>query len=273
MHPVPPTPDALLDHLRRESRRFREVLAQCPPEVRVPSCPDWSADDLMWHLAVVQDSWRHVLAVRPAGPDEYQEPDRPGSYAGLLDFFDDAHGRFVEALARAEPAEEAWSWSTAPGARTVGWILRRQTHEALIHRRDAELAADLVSPFQPALAADGVQEVLDVMYGGLPPWGTFTPVPRYVEFRMPDVDASVWVQLGTFAGTSSDGTTISGEADFHVVAEEELEPGLEADAVVLGAAGDMDAWLWKRADDTGIEPVGDLDVYARVRSVLQQPIG
>ena len=39
---------------------------------------------------------------------------------------------------RADPAEPAWTWSAE---QTVGFTLRRQAHEALIHRLDAEQTA------------------------------------------------------------------------------------------------------------------------------------
>ena len=44
---------AHLTHLARDSARFVAVLRQTPPGTRVPTCPDWDADDLLWHLAAV----------------------------------------------------------------------------------------------------------------------------------------------------------------------------------------------------------------------------
>ena len=61
-------PETYLDHIRTESARFREVLTACDPEARVPSCPDWSAADLLWHLATVQRWWAEVVAARPGRP-------------------------------------------------------------------------------------------------------------------------------------------------------------------------------------------------------------
>src|SRR5665811_2356206 len=39
-----------LSHLALDSARFVEVLRQAPSGARVPTCPDWDADDLLWHL-------------------------------------------------------------------------------------------------------------------------------------------------------------------------------------------------------------------------------
>ena len=63
-------PTDYLEHLRRESARFREVLADCDPTARVPGCPEWDADDLLWHLARVQWFWGTTVRTRPADADE-----------------------------------------------------------------------------------------------------------------------------------------------------------------------------------------------------------
>src|SRR4051794_30061293 len=167
--------DSYLDHIRTESRRFRDVLAVCEPAARVPSCPDWDAADLLWHLSTVQRFWERVVRERPAGPGEdWQEPQRPGSYADLLAAFDASHAAFVAALEPADPTETAWSWSTE---QTVGFTYRRQAQECLVHRLDAELTAGSVTELDPLLAADGGGEGPDVMFGGAPARGRVHPPP------------------------------------------------------------------------------------------------
>lgn len=142
-----------LAHIRSESARFRDVLAGCDPAAPVPSAPEWTAADLLGHLAKVQHWWHHCIVNRPAAPDGYEEPQLPTAYDGLLAFYDEWHLRFVDALAAADPAEPAWSWSQDPAHHTVAFTYRRQAHEALIHRLDAELAAGEVTPLDPELAS------------------------------------------------------------------------------------------------------------------------
>lgn len=260
-----------LSAIRRESARFRDVLADCDPGAPVPSCPEWNAADLLWHLTTVQHWWCAMISRRPQTPEEmgYEHPTRPDRHDALLAAYDDARTAFVAAIEVADPAEPAYSWSFDPADHTVGFTYRRQAHEALIHRLDAELAAGTVTPLDPVLAADGVDEVLDLMYGGLPPWGTFEPFPHYLEWRMSDVGATVWTQPGTFSGTAPDGKEITGEPDMHVVPD----PGIPADVVITGTAADLDAWLWRRRDDHGITVSGDSDVYDRARALLDQEVG
>lgn len=256
-----------LAHIRTESARFAEVLEACPPDARVPSCPDWDAADLAWHLTGVQHFWEHVITHRPAPPESYTEPERPATYAEVLAAFRAAHAAFVAALEAAEPEEPAWSWST-PDDQRVGFTYRRQAHEALIHRLDAELATGQVTELPAALATDGVDEALAVMYGGLPPWGCFDPRSEYAEFRATDTATSIWVQVGTFSGTSPEGKVYDGEPDQHVV----TDPGVPADLVVAGTAADLDAWLWHRGSADRVAITGDDAVRAHVTTVLGQAI-
>jgi uncharacterized protein (TIGR03083 family) len=256
-----------LQHLRAESRRFREVLAECDPAARVPGCPEWDAGDLLWHLSEVQWFWARTIRTRPAPADEDGEgPVRPGSYAGLLAAFDEYSADLVAQLAQADPGEPAWSWSAE---QTVGFTFRRQAHEALIHRLDAEQAAGRVTLLDPALATDGVQEALDVMFGGKPPWGSFRGLPHHVRVDTTDTAESVWVQLGLFSGTDPrSGVTYADEPDIEAVPD----PGGEPDVVVAGPAGALDTWLWRRGGDAEIQVSGDRDVYDRFRAAVNQPI-
>lgn len=263
--------DGYLAHLRDESARFRSVLGECDPDARVPGCPDWSAADLLWHLARVQWFWGTTMRGRPAPPtgdDEDQDfgPERPVSYDGLLAAFDEYSAALVAELEAADPAEPAWSWSTD---QTVGFTFRRQAQEALIHRVDAEQTAGRPTPLDTTLAADGVDELLDVMFGGKPPWGTFSGLPHHVRFDLADTGESIWVQLGTFSGTDPDSdVSYVDEPDIAVV----TAPGVEPDAVVSGPAAALDLWLWRRGDDTDVTVAGDRGIYDRFREAVNQPV-
>lgn len=261
---------AYLHHIRTESARFRAALTECDPAARVPACPDWDAGDLLWHLgAGVQGFWADMIEQRPAGPAEGRsDPERPASasYAEILERFDTEHTRLVAALERADAAETAWTWSDE---QTVGFTFRRQAHEAHIHRVDAEQTAGIaVTPPDLALSVDGVDEALSVMFGGCPPWGTFTPEPLHVRVELSDHDSIVWVQLGRFTGTDPDSGTTYDEGDLRVVPD----PGSEPDATVSGPAAAVNLWLWKRGNDSDIRLAGDRDACQRFGAITSQPI-
>ncbi|CAN5467439.1 maleylpyruvate isomerase N-terminal domain-containing protein [soil metagenome] len=258
-----------LDHIRIESARFRAALTDCDPAARVPACPDWDAADLLWHLAEVQWFWSRVVAGRPAGPDELTHPERPATYDGLLAAFDEYSAGLVATLEAADPAEAAWTWAPE---QSVGFTFRRQAHEALIHRLDAEQTAGTVTALDatldPALATDGVQECLAVMYGGCPDWGRFTPDGAHAHFDLTDVGTSLWVSIGRFDGKDPDTDVVHDEPDLSVVDD----PGTEPDVLVRATAAELDAWLWKRAPQEAVSVTGDDAARAHLAGILGQGI-
>ncbi len=255
-----------LDHLRAESARFLDVLRRAPAGAAVPSCPDWDADDLLWHLGGVQWFWGTVVAKRLQSVEDLEEPSRPDSRDGLVRFFEEQSARLHAELAAADPAEEVYTWAAE---KNVGFVRRRQAHEALVHRLDAELATGDVTPLDAELASDGVLEALDVMLGGCPPWGTFAPSGEQVLIRVTDTGLEVPVVLGRFTGTDPDDGTTYDEEDLSVSA---AAAAVQPAGVVSGTAADLDAWLWHRGDDSALVVEGDRAVLDRFLKLLEQPI-
>jgi uncharacterized protein (TIGR03083 family) len=254
-------------HLALESARFAEALAATQPDARVPTCPDWDADDLLWHLGKVQAFWARIVRERIVDAAESDDDaKRPTDRGGLFSYFDQASRDLQAVLAATEDAAEAWTWSDD---HTVGFIRRRQAHEALIHRVDAELTAGTRTPMDPALCADGVDEVLRVMYGGAPAWGTFTPDDgRTIQLAATDFGASWVVALGRFTGTDPADDSAVDEADLRVL---DQDTGTNLGRIT-GTAADLDCWLWHRPPLGAIERAGDADVLAAFASVVAFPI-
>ena len=254
-----------LAHLARDSARFLDVLRQTPPETRVPTCPDWDADDLLWHLTEVQWFWGTIVGRRLTAHSDVEALDnggRPSDRDGLLALFGRASGDLHHNLSTASPDTPAWTWSHE---QSVGFIRRRQAHEALIHRLDAELTAGDRTPMDADLSTDGVDEALRIMYGGAPSWGLFTPDPtQTVRVRTTDTDRSWLLTLGRFTGTDDDGTAHD-EPDLRVAASDSGASGTGelAAATVSGAAADLDCWLWHRPPVGQVERAGDSSVLER----------
>jgi uncharacterized protein (TIGR03083 family) len=259
-----------LDHLARESARFREALAGVPDDARVPSCPDWDAVDLLWHLAGVQWFWGELVerGVTDAAVADGLEATRPDDRAGVASAYDDASKRLGEVLAANPPDTAVWTWSDD---HSVGFIRRRQAHEALLHRVDAELPAGERTPLDPALADDGVDEVLRVMYGGVPSWGEFTPADgQTVRVEATDSGTTWVLTLGRFSGTDPDGDrSYSDEPDMRIA---DTDDGAPTAATVRGTAADLDLWLWHRPPLGPVELTGDAEVLAELARTVEPGI-
>jgi uncharacterized protein (TIGR03083 family) len=260
-------PVDFLAHLRDESARFLGVLRGSDLSRRVPSCPDWTGADLLWHLGNVQWFWGTVVRDRLQSPEGLRERERPDSDHGLVQFFEEQSARLLLALTDADPTEEVYMWADD---KTVGYIRRRQAHEALIHRLDAELTAGRApAPFDATLASDGLHEVIAVMYGGQPPWGTFTAGGPQLQVVADDTGLVLPVVLGRFTGTDPDSGEAVDEADLSV---RDADPEADPVAVVRGRAEDLDAWAWHRRDDSGLTVDGDRAAYEQLLAVLAAPI-
>jgi uncharacterized protein (TIGR03083 family) len=251
-----------LTHLAADSARFVEVLAQTRPQTPVPTCPGWDADDLLWHLGQVQWFWAAIIGRGLTAHGDVEDLDnggRPGDRNGLLAFYGAASGSLHHNLAAASPDQAAWTWSKD---QTVRFIRRRQAHEALIHRIDAELTAGDRAPMDADLSTDGVDEVLHLRDTEPPSWGRFTPDPtQTVRVLSTDTGRSWLLTLGQLTGIEDDGTAHD-RSDLLTVAVSDT--GEASAATISGAAADLDCWLWHRPTLGQVGRAGDPLVLDRL---------
>ncbi|MDQ3781566.1 MAG: maleylpyruvate isomerase family mycothiol-dependent enzyme [Actinomycetota bacterium] len=223
----------------------------------VPSAPGWSVADLVWHLTRVQRFWATIVSERLMTPEGYPEPTRPDDDGSLIDGLDAAKTFLVATLSEADPDLACYTWSDEHNA---GFVMRRQAHEALIHRADAELAAGIDPVVASRLAVDGIDEILTVMIGAVPSWATFTDSGRVIDI---DAGQQRWALLmGKMTGTSPNSGT-DYDIDVAVVVDEVPHP----DAVISGTPGKLDLWLWGRAPGETIDIAGDPALADLLRSI------
>ncbi len=249
-----------LSVITEQSTRFRSVLDGVDLSRPVPSCPDWKAADLVWHLTEVQHFWGTMTGELLASPEAYDRPARPPD-GELVEAFAAASGLLVEALTRHDPSTPCYSWHPEGGS--VGWVRRRQAHEALIHRVDAELAAGApVDGVDAGLAADGVDEMLRVMMHGVPPWGTFTPDGQVIGLATTDTGDAWTLTMGRFDGVSPDTGNVYDGLDAAMVAG---GGSPEPTGTLRAGAWDLDRWLWGRSEPEAVE--GDAALRDRLRKL------
>jgi uncharacterized protein (TIGR03083 family) len=234
--------EALVQQVRRDGGRL-EAVADGRSADPVPSCPGWTVDDLVRHVAEV---YEHKIACTLLGhaPDPWP-PEWPADRSAI-EWFTDAHRRLLEMFDRNQPTTPSATWW--PPDQTVGFWARRMAHETAVHRYDAELAAEVPMPLDAGLASDGVDEVLQIMLAG------------------------DWSEDADDDATGQRIAVETGDRRWDVVLERaavsvEGAPG-DADARLTGEPSDVDLWLWGRVPDDRVSRSGDLDAIRLFRRRL-----
>ncbi|HET6877413.1 MAG TPA: maleylpyruvate isomerase family mycothiol-dependent enzyme [Jatrophihabitans sp.] len=254
-----------VEHLRIETARLGNVLRAADPAAPVPTCPEWSADDLLWHMCGgVFYFWEAIVRNRvtdDTGAEEVdaRTPERPADHSGLMDLYERAREALIASLEQVGDDEPIWTWSSD---HTGGFIKRRMAQEALIHRVDAEATVAELSPVDAALATDGILEGLQYFWGGTPSWATWTPDGPIGRLHTTDTGARWSFRLGWVAGTSPGGTRYE-----HEPALELVDSG-EPSFTVSAPAADLDLWLWNRPAGTEPAVEGSAADFERLKEVI-----
>lgn len=253
-------PEALqIDEIVSHTRGLASIAEESGLATAVPTCGEWTMGDLVTHLFDVQSFWVHIIGRRPAGPDTYEFPEPPDDPVFALRA---ANGHLADLLASADPGEHAWSWSDD---HTVGFTIRRQIHEAVVHHADAALGAGVaLPPVDPLIAADGVDELVDVMLTGIPAWATFLPNVQFVRVHATDTDDRWTMSLGSISGTSTDsGVTYDG-----LPAADRVGDDVRPDLTIAGSAVDLLLWAWGRISPEALSLTGETEIADALRATV-----
>jgi uncharacterized protein (TIGR03083 family) len=216
---------------------------------RVPSCPDWTVAELVYHLGGVLGSWT-TLATVGGRPEELERPSRPGDEE-LVAWFRGQVAGAVAGLGGADPSRAAWNWTGRD--ETVGWIQRRMAQEVTIHAWDGLNAGARPAPIATAVAIDGIDEYLEVFVGVAAP--AFDGPSQTVHVHVTDDDAAEGE--GEWLVTVGEGTSTL--ARTHA----------KGDVALRGPASDLMLVLWRRRPAEaaeGVEVIGDAAVLDRLLS-------
>lgn len=221
-----------LEQLTQQAAALRAAAVAAGPDATVPTCPEWTVDRLVRHMAKVHTWALRALHTDPAG--SRPEPERtPEDWDGLLTWWDERLGAFHDELRDLGPDAPAWVFHPDVEPTTAFWA-RRQAHETAIHRLDAEHARagdgagvpGLV--FEPDFAADGIDEALVLL------------IPELLGARPPDAEGTVLFHAAD-AGRAwlvrlkAGGVTEVGPAG-----------DIDADASVVGTADAVYRAAWHR---------------------------
>ena len=149
--------DDIFRFIETQSAAAAATITAATLDARVPSCPDWSLTQLIWHLGRVQRFWAAAVHAGGEVPNLGEETPGPSDANELDAWFRASTRELLDALHAVPWETAAWTWWKED--RTVGEIARHQVQEAAVHRWDAQLAATGTPDALPALLAnDGVDE-------------------------------------------------------------------------------------------------------------------
>lgn len=214
-----------LAHLRRELDLFQAALTG-DWDAPVPSCPDWTLRDLVLHTGKV-----HRWAMAKTFGTE-REPKRDLTDDDLAEWFAEGAEKVHASLSAADPNAPCDGFEDPA---TVAFWIRRQAHEAAMHRVDAQLVSGTPDPIPADLALDGIAEVFELFAPRQVRLGRSAPAPYGLVLLTPS---------GTITVAGPDPVDVTGSEDDIVKALWRRPASVKA----------SDHTAWQSVLDSGLTP-------------------
>ena len=226
-----------------------ELLRDADLATPVPTCPGWTLQKLLAHVGR-GDRWAATIVRDHAdGPVDLRtvaDGRPPEDPDGALKWLAESVPVLADAVAATGADTPVWTFT---GPKPAGWWVRRRLHESVVHRADAATALGLPYEVEPALAADGVSEWLDLL------------AARPADADAPLLSGGATLHLhATDDGLGEHGEWLVRLDGGRVVWEHGHGKGT---AAVRGSAGDLLLAVLRRipADDERLQLIGDGDVW------------
>lgn len=244
-----------VDHVGVIESEGARVLAayRSNPDGRVPWSDRWTVRSVARHVAGSHHAVAVILADRPSADFEQAAamPRIETNDPAFPEWFAANTERLLTQCRTVPPAAVCWAPHPLLAGTAAYWT-RRIAYDTLVHRWDAETGAGIAgAPMEPEIAADAVDELLDV---GLRVTRAVTDAPAGPAIRLACADTPhVWhLDLSEV-----------GRLTIHA------EP-IDVAVTLRGTAEDVLLWLWRRIEIEGasIEVDGDRSVLARWTELL-----
>ena len=224
------------------------AAAQKDLTAHVPSCPEWDVAELVRHTSEVH---HHKAAViRSEGKDgQSVERDKgPSEPERVLDWYREGLDDLYQLLSTTDPNRASWTWGSGT---TVGWWARRMAQETAVHRWDAENAVGDAAPIDADVASDGIDEFLaEFIPGDKIPWAGSRGT---IHLHCTDVDGEWTIGLRP------------GEVPIYETGHS------KGDAAVRGGANELLLFVWRRAEPSAVEVLGNTELVTEFWTYLRGP--
>jgi uncharacterized protein (TIGR03083 family) len=224
-----------IEHLRNDAAALAEAARSAGLSASVPPCPDWNVEKLVRHVGRVHTSCAAV--VRERGQVDFSGlPDMPRG-DDAVDAFEERSAALADALEGLPEDYPIWNWFGIEPP-IPGFYHRRMAQETAVHRWDAQAAAGTTAPIATDLAADGIDEALELFLNADAVEG--------------DLGGSMHLHA-----TDAESEWVIRSADGKLVATAEHA---KSDVAVRGAASDLLLFLWNRIPAGSLDVVGNAEV-------------
>jgi uncharacterized protein (TIGR03083 family) len=163
---------------------------------------------------------------------------------GLIELFEATSAKLEAALRAAPPDQRVKDWWTPQ--QTAGFLQRRLALETAIHRWDAQCATGTPDSIESTLAADGIDEVLDIQ---------ITDRRQWAPHRLQGSGETYHLHR-----TDGEGEWLIRFAPEGPIVTREHAKG---DIALRGTASDLFLFLWHRIPADQLEIFGDASLAER----------
>jgi uncharacterized protein (TIGR03083 family) len=238
-----------LDYLSIISDESSRVVGayELDRKAAVPWSDRWTVATVARHVAGTHHVVADVIKGRPHADfglfGSLQTP--PKDSPEFVDWFRSGTAALLGQLSSVPAEDECWSWFE-PGRR-VGWWARRMALEAVVHRSDTDAAQGKELSVASEVAADGIDEYLDVFVAASRA-AQDAPAGPTLSFECSDRNERWWLDLSR-----------PGE---RIVSREPRDASIR----IRGTAEQLLLIVWGRvpaSEAAGIERSGDVGVLDR----------
>lgn len=195
-----------------ENDALAALLGDADLSVRVPTCPEWTVEQLIRHVGR-GDRWSARIVAEQSmeaiDPRTVDGGTPPADRAGMVAWLRSGPRSLLDAVDAAGPRTQVWTFL---GPRPAQWWIRRRLHETLVHRADAALALGAPFDVDAGVAADAITEYLEravIRAGAEGPAGGDRPLGDGQSLHLHATDSGLgaageWTILGRPDGIAVD---------------------------------------------------------------------
>jgi uncharacterized protein (TIGR03083 family) len=238
--------------LVEETAAFGELIRGADPATPVPTCPEWTLQQLFRHVGRGNRWAAQIVADRrdtPLDPREVRDGKPPDDRDAAVDWLNAGAALILDSVDDVGADTEVWTFI---GPRPAQWWIRRRVHEATVHRADAAIALGIDVELAPEVAADGIGEWLERI--AVEARGDSSPLDAGRTLHLHATDdglgtAGEWTVTGTGDGIAwshehgKGDVALRGSAQDLLLAVVRRQSAAEGDIEVFGDTAVWDGWL------------------------------